>query len=117
MAKFVLPRKQPKELDEGIIRRMASVMCTNEDIAFALGCCADTLERRYRDIIYAGKAEARASLRRKQWEVAESGNVTMLIWLGKQWLKQREPEREIEQEKHIEEIKVTLHPSLITNAA
>jgi len=117
MAKFVLPRKQPKELDEGIIKRMASVMCTNEEIAFALGCCADTLERRYKHLLHAGKAEARLSLRHKQYEVAMSGNVTMLIWLGKQWLKQREPEREIEQEKQIEEIKVTLHPSLITNAA
>ena len=44
-----------------------------------------------------------------------TGNVPMLIWLGKQWLKQREPEKE-EAKDQVEEIKVTLHPSLITNA-
>ena len=107
--------KPRKELDAGIIKRMASVMCTNEEIAFALGCSADTIERRYKDLIHAGKAEARGTLRRKQWEIAMTGNVPMLIWLGKQWLKQREPEKE-EAKDQVEEIKVTLHPSLITNA-
>ena len=30
------------------------------------------------------------SLRRAQWKSAKSGNVTMQIWLGKQWLGQKE---------------------------
>jgi hypothetical protein len=30
------------------------------------------------------------SLRRAQWKSAEGGNVTMQIWLGKQWLGQKE---------------------------
>lgn len=32
----------------------------------------------------------RVSLRRLQWRQAQKGNVTMLIWLGKQLLKQRD---------------------------
>jgi hypothetical protein len=28
------------------------------------------------------------SLRRKQYSIAQEGNVTMLIWLGKNWLGQ-----------------------------
>jgi hypothetical protein len=35
-------------------------------------------------------AKGRISLRRKQFEVAQGGNVTMLIWLGKQHLEQAE---------------------------
>ena len=31
-----------------------------------------------------------ASLRRLQFDAAKGGNVTMLIWLGKQWLNQAE---------------------------
>ena len=32
----------------------------------------------------------KASLRRRQYKLAEEGNPTMLIWLGKQWLGQSE---------------------------
>jgi hypothetical protein len=32
----------------------------------------------------------RISLRRKQWEVATAGNIPMLIWLGKQYLDQKD---------------------------
>ena len=49
-------------------------------------------------------------------EVAMSGNGPMLIWLGKQNLGQKEPRDNIEDTK-VDEIKVTLHPSLITDAA
>ncbi len=30
------------------------------------------------------------SLRRKQWRAAEEGNTTMLVWLGKQYLGQKD---------------------------
>lgn len=33
-------------------------------------------------------SKARRNLRRKQYETAMSGNITMQIWLGKQWLGQ-----------------------------
>ena len=36
-------------------------------------------------------ANAKTSLRRYQWAAAEKGNVGMMIWLGKQYLQQREP--------------------------
>jgi transposase len=43
---------------------------------------AETFER--------GKQNGRASLRRMQLKSAEAGNVTMLIWLGKQLLRQKD---------------------------
>lgn len=43
----------------------------------------------------AGLDASRVKLRRLQWRAAETGNTTMLIWLGKQLLKQYDqPPRE-----------------------
>ena len=53
-------------------------------------CSVDTLERRYADTIKSAKDRGRSSLRRHQWELAQKGNPTMLIWLGKQLLGQRD---------------------------
>jgi hypothetical protein len=50
----------------------------------------DTLERNYAALIQKGKEEGKASLRRTQYLAAQKGNVTMMIWLGKQLLGQKE---------------------------
>lgn len=52
----------------------------------------------------AGWAKGNISLRRTQKQQADSGNATMLIWLGKQWLGQRDPSARVE---HSGEIAVT----------
>ena len=31
-----------------------------------------------------------------QWDAAKKGNTTMLVWLGKQYLGQKEPKQEFE---------------------
>ena len=36
-------------------------------------------------------AVGKMSLRRAQYKAAIDGNTTMMVWLGKQWLGQREP--------------------------
>jgi hypothetical protein len=41
-----------------------------------------------------GRAKGNISLRRMQWKAAEEGNITAMIWLGKQLLGQRSFERE-----------------------
>ena len=46
-------------------------------------------EEKFHDAIDRGRRRGRRSLRTAQWAAAESGNVTMLIWLGKQMLGQR----------------------------
>lgn len=52
-------------------------------MAAVLGCSVDTLERNYAEAIKEGREHGKSSLKRKQYEVAMSGNVSMLIWLGK----------------------------------
>ena len=63
-----------------------------------LGMSTDTLTLRLQERGYAEfpgvlqrySAQGNASLRRLQWRAAEGGNVTAQIWLGKQWLGQRD---------------------------
>ena len=59
-------------------------------MALVVGCSVSTLQRNFDQAIKKGRACGRASLRRKQFEVAMSGNATMLIWLGKVRLGQKE---------------------------
>lgn len=52
-------------------------------MAAVLGCDEKTLSNRFSQVIKEGREQGKMSLKRKQYEVAMSGNVTMLIWLGK----------------------------------
>jgi len=69
---------------------MASIGCTVDEMATILGCSGRTLQRRFVTPIERGRSRLNRSLRRKQAEMALNGNVTMLIWLGKQYLGQRD---------------------------
>lgn len=92
------PRIEFTERDWSNIENLCGLMCTAEEIAGFLGVSADTLDRRIKERCNYGFADyfkrhsskGRISLRRKQYQVAESGNPTMLIWLGKQYLDQKE---------------------------
>lgn len=82
---------RPKlEIDPEVVRKLAMIHCTMIEIAAVVGCSVDTLEKRFADIIKDGKAQGKSSLRRLQWESAQKGNTSMLIWLGKQLLGQRD---------------------------
>lgn len=82
------PGRPPKQIDGELVEKLAGIGCTTEEIATVVGCSKDTLERRYRKRLEGGRSKARASLRRIQFESAMGGNVTMMIWLGKQMLGQ-----------------------------
>lgn len=78
------------DLDEGLIRRLAWIQCTNEEIAAVMQCSADTIENNYSGVVKTGRLMGKASLRRKQWLAASQLNPALLIWLGKQLLGQRD---------------------------
>lgn len=79
-----------KEINPEQVQKLASIGCTNKEIADILGCSHDTLTRRFSEDLETGRSQGKASLRRKQYELAMSGNAAMLIWLGKQVLNQSE---------------------------
>lgn len=74
------------------------IHATAEECADFFQCSADTIDRRLKEEGWSGfaefykshQAEGVISLRRAQWQAAQAGNPTMLIWLGKQYLGQRD---------------------------
>lgn len=77
-----------KEVDAEMLFRLASVGLTTAEIAAVLEVSPDTLERNYKEDMAEGKEKCKASIRRKQFELAMAGNPTMLVWLGKNLLGQ-----------------------------
>lgn len=77
-------------IDPEQVEELARIGCTIEEIAGVFKCSRDTIEKRFRDEIDAGKADMKKRLRKAQLETALAGNPTMLIWLGKQMLNQRD---------------------------
>lgn len=77
------------------IEKLASMQCTDEEMAAVLDITVDTLcnennRKAFSEAKKRGKEHGKASLRRLQYKQAEKGNVSMLIWLGKQYLGQRD---------------------------
>jgi len=90
------------------INKMCAIHCTGDEMANILGVDYKTLERackrenniKFGEYIKQNSAAGKMSLRRQQHTIAMQGNVTMLIWLGKNWLGQRDKSNEeIEAEK------------------
>ena len=82
------------EFDMEVIRGLAEIQATDEEIAAVCACSVDTITRRkaddpdFAEAIKRGRDSGKSSLRRAQWTAALAGNVTMMIWLGKQHLDQ-----------------------------
>lgn len=79
-----------KKIDPEQIKQLAMIGCTLEEMAQVLGCHRATLDRRFATVIKEGWNLRNMSLRRKQFEVAMGGSVGMLVWLGKQFLGQKD---------------------------
>lgn len=85
------------EIDLEQFKKLCAIQCTLDEIASWFKCSPDTIERWCKRELKMGFAEAfktwsadgKISLRRSQFRMAET-NVSMAIWLGKQYLGQRE---------------------------
>lgn len=90
---------RPKfKIDYEAVRKLANIMCTQQEIASFLGCSVDTLQNdeQFSAIYKEGREVGKMSLRRTQWKLAEK-SYAMAIFLGKQYLGQRDnPELDTE---------------------
>ena len=78
-------------IDREEVSKLAAMGLTVIEIAAFVGVCTKTIERRCMPELEEGRAKACGSVRRKQYEKAViEGNTTMLIWLGKQMLGQKD---------------------------
>lgn len=78
------------------VHALGKIQCTTKEAAAVLSVSEPTFieflkrEKKAREAFDNGKEAGRASLRRQQWKLAESGHATMQIWLGKQYLGQQD---------------------------
>lgn len=75
-----------KEVNEQMLKQLAGIHCTMNEMSAMLGVSVDTLERRYADTIKEARESGKMSLRRAMFKKALDGNPTMQIWLSKQHL-------------------------------
>jgi hypothetical protein len=83
-------RPKKHDIDPIKVEKLASFGCTNTEIASVFNCSDSTIVRNYAENLTKGRDTGKIRLRQMQWRAAEAGNVTMLIWLGKQVLGQTE---------------------------
>jgi hypothetical protein len=89
---------KPIEIDWDHFKKLCRLQCTLPEIASFFDCSEDTVENRcksehgmkFSELFAQYSAYGRLSLRRWQFKKAAEGNVAMMIWLGKQYLGQKE---------------------------
>lgn len=88
---------RPKmEFDLKTVEKLGQLHCTESELGAFFNCSTETISRRMVneesfEVAYKkGWDMGNVSLRRKQFELAIAGNITMLIWLGKQFLGQKD---------------------------
>jgi hypothetical protein len=79
-----------KKIDRELVEALAAIGCKVTEIAAVLNCSTDTLHKRFAVNIAKGGERLKISLRRMQYQSAMNGNISMQIWLGKQYLNQRD---------------------------
>ena len=89
------PKKVLNEQGIQMVEQLARLMCTEDEVGAIIGMSSDTIHNNDNDELFRtayqnGKENGKASLRRKQYEIAMKGNPTLLVWLGKQYLGQCE---------------------------
>ena len=85
-----MARPKKYQIDTKQLMNLAKLGCTNKEIADFFGCSADLIEKSYSEFLTKGRAEQKMRLRQLQWRACENGNVTMLIFLGKNMLGQQD---------------------------
>lgn len=93
-----MPAGRPlKEIDKTQFEKLCALQCSLEEICGFFDASTKTIEKWCKETygenfsqVFAKKREAgKISLRRAQWRLAER-NAAMAIWLGKQYLGQRD---------------------------
>lgn len=85
------------DIDLDQFQKLCAIQCTLEEISAWFKCSEDTIERwckrelkmSFADAFKTWSADGKISLRRTQFKMAEH-NVSMAIWLGKQYLGQKD---------------------------
>ena len=78
-------RNTKRILDEELMYNLAARMISINDIAILMKCSQDTISKHYKDVIEAGRSNARRSLLEAMWENAiKNNNFNAQRWLSEQ---------------------------------
>lgn len=100
-----------KKIDLEVAEKLGSILCTIKECAAFMDINENTLKTR-EDFLAAwkkGKEKGKISLRRYQMRMAEK-NATMSIWLGKQYLDQKD-KQELEHSGNIKTTQINVKPA------
>ncbi len=107
-----MPRtgRPKKEIDKAQFEKLCGIQCTLVEIAGMFDCCEDTIENwckktyglTFSEVYKTHSAPGKISLRRAQFRLAER-SAAMAIWLGKQYLGQKDTV-EIENKEALERL-------------
>ena len=86
-----------KEIDQKQFENLCGLQCTLEEICGWFGVtdktlnswCKRTYSESFSEVFRQKRSTGKISLRRSQWRLAEK-NASMAIWLGKQYLGQKD---------------------------
>ncbi|HZL25106.1 MAG TPA: hypothetical protein VFC39_01095 [Acidobacteriaceae bacterium] len=83
------------EVDLKQLEKLCELQCTQEELATFFRVSLSTIKRlaatpEVRQLIDRGAALGRIAVRRQQFKLLREGSATMAIWLGKQYLGQRD---------------------------
>lgn len=96
------------QIDKKQFENACAIQCTEEEIAALFDCSVDTIERwckreyntSFAEVFKNKCSKGKISLRRSQFKLADT-NATMAIWLGKQYLGQRDDLSETDNDKNV----------------
>ncbi len=79
------------------VYKMSRIGCTDKEQSHILSISETNLRSNFLTELFEGRSHLRRALRRAQLESAiKDKNTTMLIWLGKNYLGQKEPKHSVE---------------------
>lgn len=84
------PKKEFTEKDIEQIKVLARCHCPDTEIAAWFGVNEATIKRHFAPLLKEQRDVGKGNIRAKQFRMAMEGDRTMLIWIGKQILGQRE---------------------------
>ena len=82
--------RPPLAISAKSVEELAALGCNPEEIAGVLSCSRDTIDRNFAEQVALGRMRLAKKLRERQIDIAMNGSVPLLIWLGKQYLGQRD---------------------------
>ena len=102
-----------KQINQSQFEAMCSIQATQEEICLVLGLSDKTLNRwcrqtdgtTFSEVFAQKRALGKISLRRAQFQLAQK-NANMAIWLGKQWLGQKDNIEPVDTVEHKQIIQV-----------